>query len=317
MMRAPFTGSEPSPLSTPLVFSIAEYDYLRDALCSRAGFEAGRVEIRLFPDGERYQRIIDDVDVRDVMVVGGTISDAATLALYDLASGLVAAGARRLTLVVPYYGYSTMERAVVPGEVVTAKTRARLLSSIPPAADGNRLFLFDLHSEGIAHYFDVGLTARHVRAHPLICGIARRLAGEDFVLGSTDAGRAKWVAAIANEIGVEAGFVYKRRLSGSATEVTAVNAAVKGRRVVIYDDMIRTGGSLLDAARVYRDAGATELFAVATHGVLPGDAMARITRTGLFTRVACTDSHPRARALDGDALEVTTVADLLVNSLQW
>ncbi|MFN3491513.1 MAG: ribose-phosphate pyrophosphokinase, partial [Anaerolineales bacterium] len=91
------------------------------------------------------------------------------------------------------FAYATMERAVRPGEVVTAKTRAALLSAIPPACSGNRIVLLDLHSEGIPHYFEGELTAIHVYGKPIIRALARRLGGDDFVLACTDAGRAKWV----------------------------------------------------------------------------------------------------------------------------
>ena len=101
------------------------------------------------------------------------------------------------------------------------------------------------------------------------------------MLASTDAGRAKWVESLAKDLQVDAAFVYKRRTSGSETEITGVSANVAGQRVVIYDDMIRTGGSLLNAAQVYRDAGAVAIDAIATHGVFPGDSLEK------FARAAC------------------------------
>ncbi len=232
-----------------------------------------------------------------MIAVGGTIDDAATLALYDLACGLVIEGAYRVRLVIPYFGYSTMERSTRGGEIVTAKTRARLLSSIPQASRGTQVFLLDLHVASIAHYFEGGIRPVHVYAKDLVTAEARRLGGDDFVLACTDAGRAKWVESLANDLGVEAAFVYKRRTSGSETHVTGVSAQVAGKRVVIYDDMIRTGGSLINAAQAYRDAGAVAIDAIATHGLFPGDSLARIKATGLFGQIATTDSHPRAAAL--------------------
>src|SRR6185436_652869 len=110
---------------------------------------------------------------------------------------------------------STMERSVRSGEVVTAKTRARLLSSIPMASRGTQVFLLDLHVNSIAYYFEGGIRPVHVYGKPLVTGAARRLGGDDFVLACTDAGRAKWVESLANDLGVDAAFVYKRRLDGS------------------------------------------------------------------------------------------------------
>ncbi len=300
----------------PLVLAIPEYDYLRTSLCDAGDFEPGEVEVRLFPDGERYLRITAPVDGRDVILVGGTVSDAATLSLFDLACAIVRYGARRLSLVVPYYGYSTMERAVRNGEVVTAKTRAALLSAIPPASYGNRILLLDLHSEGIPHYFEGELTAHHVYGKPIVRAVATRLGGDDFVLACTDAGRAKWVESLANDLGVTPAFVYKRRLSGSETAVAAINAQVQGKRVIIYDDMIRTGSSLLGAARAYKDAGASSLAVITTHGLFPGDAFQRLQASDLFTDIVCTDSHPRVRELEAKGLQVEATAGLFVPYLR-
>src|SRR5688572_4648893 len=157
-----------------LVYTTPGYTYLRDALLSETRV-AGNLERTDFADGERMFRIVEDVDGRDVIFVAGTIDDATTLELYDVASSLVTYGARRLTLVIPYFGYSTMERAVRPGEVVTAKVRARLLSSIPPASYGNRALLLDLHVEGLAHYFEGEITAFHVYAKKIIKDAVREL----------------------------------------------------------------------------------------------------------------------------------------------
>ena len=301
-------------MTAPIVFSTQVYDYLGRALAEATGWELGAVAHKTFPDGEHYLRIETDPADRDVVLVGGTIDDASTLELYDLACGLVTGGAYRLRIVMPFYGYSTMERSARPGEVVTAKTRARLLSSVPMASRGTQVFLLDLHVEAIAHYFEGGIRPVHIQGKPLVIAAARRLGGADFVLACTDAGRAKWVESLANDMNVAAAFVYKRR-HDDATEVTGVSAQVAGKRVVIYDDMIRTGGSLVSAARAYRDAGAVAIDAIATHGVFPADSLARIADSGLLGRIVVTDSHPRAVALQNGFLEVDSTATLLVEHL--
>ena len=300
----------------PLVFSISAYDALADAVARAGNWPRGTVERRTFPDGERYQRVETDPADRDVILVGGTVDDTATLELYDLACGLVTAGAYRVRLVLPFFGYSTMERAVRYGEVVTAKTRARLLSSIPQASRGTQVFLLDLHVDAISHYFEGGMRPIHVYGKPLVVAAARRLAGDDFVLACTDAGRAKWVESLANDLDVDVAFVYKRRISGTDTAVTGVSAHVAGKRVVIYDDMVRTGGSLVAAAQAYRDAGAVAIDAVATHGLFPGDSLEHIRASGLFGHIVTTDSHPRAVLLAGDFLHVDSIAPLLAEHLR-
>src|SRR5437868_10337997 len=120
-----------------IVFSTAAYAALAAPLTRALRGIPGRVKRERFPDGERYLKIEDDVELRDVILLGGTIGDADVLEVFDLACTAVAEGARSLTLVIPYFGYSTMERATSRGEVVGAKTRARLLSAIPRAHAGN------------------------------------------------------------------------------------------------------------------------------------------------------------------------------------
>jgi ribose-phosphate pyrophosphokinase len=303
-------------LGRVLLFGTCSYTYMRDAVARAGGFAVGHIEVKHFPDGERYQRIITPVAGKDVVIIGGTISDPDTLEIYDVACGTARHGARSLTLVVPYFGYSTMERQAKPGEVVTAKTRARLLSSIPMSAVANRIVLMDLHSEGTPYFFEGELQPFHLYARPVILEVARRLGGEKYVMACTDAGRAKWVESLANALGVPASFVFKRRLSGTLTEVSAVSAHVEDRNVIIYDDMIRTGGSLLGAAEAYLEAGARSIAAVATHGLFPQDSLARLERSGLLDRVVVTDTHPRVRELASDFLEVVSVAPLIAQHMQ-
>lgn len=299
-----------------LVFSIREYDYLAEELAGIAALERGELERSVFPDGEHYLRLRSEVNDRDVVVVGGTISDEATLEIYDIASSIVEYGAATLTLIVPWYGYATMDRASHAGEAVMAKHRARFFSSIPPAKLGNQILLLDIHSEGIPHYFEGGIHPVHVYGKAVIEPLVRELGGDSFVIGSTDAGRAKWVESLANDLGVPAAFAYKRRLGPSATQATAVNTHLDGETVVLYDDMIRTGGSLIGAARAYREAGAGRITAVATHGVFAGDAVARLQDCGLFAAIGVTNSHPHAVELSDRGVIVRSVAPVFLPCLR-
>ena len=302
-----------------LLYATKSYGYFCDELATRLGAEAGRVKTKAFADGEVYHQIVDNVVDRDVALVGGSISEAETLELFDLASGLAHLGARSLTLIVPYYGYATMDRAVLPGEIVKAKTRARLFSSIVHARESNRILLLDLHAEGIEHYFEGGLIATHLYGETVVLAAIRELGGQDFVLASTDAGRAKWVESLANELGAPASFVFKRRLADGTPVVTAMNADVGGKAVVIYDDMVRSGKSLLVAAEAYRAAGATSVSCVTTHGVLVADSLDKIRASGLIARMVATNSHPRAIALAGDSngfLTIRSVAPVYAEALQ-
>src|SRR4051812_14389603 len=186
-----------------LLFTIKSYEYLQPRLVAAGDFELGVLERKTFPDGERYLRIATETQGRDVVLLGGTPTDLDALEVYDLGCAISRAGARSLSLVMPYFGYATMERAVRPGEVVTAKTRARLFSTIPSCEGGTRVFLFDLHTDGIEFYFDDSHVTHHLYGAPLITAAIERLMGDrPYVLGATDAGRAKWVQSLARTLEV-------------------------------------------------------------------------------------------------------------------
>ncbi len=277
-------------------FCTKNYEYMSAVIEAQSRFARARIERNQFPDGERAYRI-DTAEVRgsDVLIVGGTISDADILEVFNLACACVKYGAHRLHLMIPYFGYSTMERAVHDGEVVMAKTMAMLLSAIPQAPLGNHALLLDLHSEGIPHYFESRITAQHVYAKAAVGRLIHAAAASrEFVLGSTDAGRAKWVESLAHDLHVQPAFCYKKRLSGNETKITGVNANVSGKFVVIYDDMIRTGGSVAEAAGTYMQAGASGIAVVATHGLFVGDCVKKFEACGFIEFVGCTNSHPNS-----------------------
>lgn len=284
--------------SAHLVFAIDRYEYLRDAFCLHPGFEAGELKRVRFADGERGLTVGGDPRGRDAIIIGGTVDDTATLELFDLACGLVGREVSTLSMVLPYFGYSTQERASHHGEVVTAKARALLLSAVPRARLTNELVTIDLHTPGIQHYFEGHLHSIQLTAKPLVLDVVRKIAAKgETVVACTDAGRAKQVQEIANDCGLTASFVYKARQQGGSMTVTGVNADVKGKQVIVYDDIVRTGGSLLQAAKAYKDAGAAAITAITTHGVLPGDSLKKLQASGLLEALYCTDTVPHARHL--------------------
>ena len=290
-----------------LIFSTTSYEYLLDAIIKKQNkhesdhlfLHKGEIKRSNFPDGESYHCFLSEISDQQVIIIGGTISDSETLELYDMACHCAKAGARTITIIIPYYGYSTMERAVKSGEIVKAKTRARLLSSIPFSFKLKIAFI-DLHSEGIPHYLEGNIQPVHLYGKKVIMEMAKKISGvENFVLASTDAGRAKWVESLANDMKVDCAVITKRRSSGSETEIVGINADVKDKIVVIYDDMIRTGGSLINAGTAYKNAGASKVYAIATHGILPNDSIFKLKASGVFEKVATTDTHPNANMLSG------------------
>jgi len=381
-------------LGKPILFATSEYEYLKAQMLKSKRFVDGQLARSVnkdgttgladvpFPDKERYLRRITPVVDREVIVVGGTTNDTSTMELLDLGTGLVMEGAARLKLVIPYFGYSTMERAILEGEIVKAKIRAMQISAIPRGAMQNWVYLVDLHSEGIPHYFENGVITRHIYAKSLVIKAVEEaaiawqrknqgkhvcetdgavltgsdltgavpagdppqgdlklrvrnltchapnvddiLTGErefkltDFTVASTDAGRAKWVESLCRDMAklklpVHPAFIIKRRVSGSDTVVADISADVQGKLVVIYDDMIRTGGSAISAAKAYLAKGAAGVILISTHGVLPGDSKDRLRNSGVFDSVIVTDTHSNAVALADDFLTVIPTGSLLVD----
>jgi ribose-phosphate pyrophosphokinase len=328
----------------PLLFSSTKYNYLARQMYASGKFDLGYLGRSNFPDCERYRRYLIDasggvkyapVEDRRAVIVGGTCSDATTMELFSLMFGAWQYGAQSIDCIIPYFGYSTMERAVKPGEIVEAKVRAVLLSSLPRPPAGTRIFLMDLHAEGIEHYFEGGMRTKHVYAakhvvskivkeltdkHEFVIGspeLEAELAASSYIVGSTDAGRAKWIESIAKDLALPPAFAYKARLSGSKTTTLGIIGPVAGKIVIMYDDMIRTGGSAINAAKAYKAAGALAVVLIATHCVMPGNSLQKLQSSGCFEQIIVTDTHPRARMLakKNNHLRVEPVSDLFVSAL--
>ncbi len=300
-----------------ILFYIPEYQYLAQKILALSpDIEEGIIESKVFPDGEIYHRILSDISGKEAIIIAGTISDKAVLALYDIATACTQFRAVKTKIIIPFFGYSTMERATKIGEVVKAKTRAILLSSIPQPESGLEIYMFDLHSEGIPYYFENNVKTFHVYAKPVITRAVIAMAeNQDFVLASTDAGRAKWVESLANDMHVNAAFILKKRISDSHTEVADISADVDGKNVIIYDDIIRTGGSLLKAADAYLSKGAKKIFVVATHGVFCSDSLDRIFASSLLSSISITDSHPNAQFVANEYVNIYSLAPLIAQVL--
>ena len=153
-----------------IIFATQDYQYLQKEIIENGSFQKGIIITKQFPDGEIYHQIETQVLQQSVVLIGGTIDDKNTLELYDLAHGIIQAGAKSLSIIIPYFGYATMERAVKAGEIVKAKNRALLFSSLPPCAEPNTVFLLDLHSDGIPYYFGSDVRCKHLYAKKIVLG---------------------------------------------------------------------------------------------------------------------------------------------------
>ncbi len=298
-----------------LLFTTRSYARLGNDVAAQGAFETGQSSLQIFPDGELYQRVVTPVHGRDVALIAGTGTDADTLEAFDLAFALIEQGARSLTLAIPFFGYATMERAWRNGDAVKAVSRARLWSSLPVAPMGNRILILEPHTPGLPFYFGRNAVVSAISGIPLMLKMLERFPKEESVLCSPDVGRIKWVDELALLLGWPSAFVVKRRNEEGAVEAMGLIGSVRGKRVVLCDDMIRTGKTLLRAAEACLQAGAASLAAIAIHGAFTKEAISELDASGLFATIGCTDSHPNSFRMETDRLHVESSAELLAEAL--
>jgi len=303
------------------LLSSVYYQYLKENLLKlNPDFENIDIEKRTFPDGEHYWRIENSQDIsgKPAIYVCGTINDEAILEAYNVACTLVRESCSSLHLVIPYFGYSTMERAVQSGEIVTAKNIAQLFSSIPPSANGNYIYMIDLHSTNMQYYFGENVHPIHLTTEPLIYKIISDIRSKEggVVLASADTGCAKWIEKMSDHMGVEAAFIVKQRISASETVVKALKANVKGKNIIIFDDMIRSGGTIINAAKAYKAMGAKDVFVICVHGILIHGAVEKLKDSGVIKKLYCSNTHPHAQNIHDDFVKVCDVSDIILKGLK-
>ena len=299
------------------LLSSNQYRYLKNNILKEdVRFFDIKVATETFPDGEHYWRIEKPEYIRGkpAVYICGTVDDSAIFDAYNMCCTLVREGCSELHLVIPYFGYSTMERAVKQGEAVTAKNVATLLSSIPTSAQGNHVYMMDLHSQGTQYYFEKSMHPIHLSSWNVIKQMIADC-GENMVLASADMGRAKWIEKMGNELGLDTAYIMKKRISGSKTEIVALNADVKGQNVVIFDDMIRSGSSIIKAAEAYKSVGAKDIYIVCVHGVFVDGAIEKFKKSNLIKKIHCTNTHVKATQIKDDILKIYDISKIIIDGL--
>ena len=297
------------------------YQYLKENLLKlNPDFNNINIETQTFPDGEHYWRIENSLVIKGkpAVYICGTVDDKAIFESYNIACSLVNEGCSSLHLVVPYFGYSTMERATNDGEVVTAKNIARLFSSIPMAAQGNYIYLVDVHSPSMQYYFEQNIHPVHLTTEPVIEKIISDIRAEcqDIVLASADIGRVKQIEKMSKQLHIDNAYIIKERISGSETVVKALKAEVKDKNVIIYDDMIRSGSSVINAAKAYKEAGAKNIYVVCVHCVFSGDALDKLKENNLIKNVYCTNTHSCCQNMQDDFVKVYDISEIILDGLR-
>jgi ribose-phosphate pyrophosphokinase len=301
-----------------MVFSGTYHPSLAEEIASHLGIKLCEAKISRFSDGETYFRANESVRGADVFVIqthAHHINDAIMEQLVML-DALKRASAKRITAVIPYYGYSRQDKKGLAREPISAKLVADLLS----AAGANRVVSVDLHSQQIQGFFNFPVD--HLTALPIL---VQYLQGEvkvpdDIVVVSPDAGRVKVAERLGKQLHADLVFMYKRRSRVEANKIEEMRVVgdVRGRPCVMIDDMIDTAGTMADAARALAAEGADEIYAVATHPVLSGKAAQRLAESPIKQTVV-TNTLPvadEAASVLGDRLTVLSIAPIISSALQ-
>jgi len=291
-----FTGNANRPLAA--------------AICDYLQTEIGDASVDQFADGETLVKINENIRGSDIFVFQPTFAPATNLMeLLVMIDAVRRASARRVTAVIPYFGFQRQDRKDQPRVPITAKLVANLITT----AGADRVMTMDLHSAQIQGFFDIPFD--HLYAAPVLVDYFLRLQIPNMVVVAPDIGSVKMARAYAKRLSASLAIVDKRRPRPDAVEMMNVIGEVDGKNVVIFDDIVSTGSTLIEAARALRDQGALEIYAAATHGVLCGDAKRRIAGS-VVKELIITDSLPHDPSTLPEKIRVLSVADLLGEAIR-
>jgi ribose-phosphate pyrophosphokinase len=287
---------------------------LAQDMCDHLKMPLGQGHTEVFPDGEMLVELKEDVRGRDCFVVLSTskpVNDN-LMELLIYADSLRRASAKRITAVIPYFGYARQDRKDKGRTPITAKLVANLITE----AGYQRVLALDLHAAQLQGFFD--LPVDHLASAPVFheyfSGVRNELG--DLVVVSPDVGNVKVANMYAEMLGGELAIVHKRRISGSEVVSNTLVGDVRGRTVVMVDDMISTGGTVCEAARVVMDNGAKSCIVAATHAVMVGPAVERLKKSPI-SRIVVTDSIPSDSRFDAirDRMVVLGIGKLLSEAI--
>jgi len=296
------------------VFAGRHHIELARTICSNMGMPLGRARTEVFPDGELIVHIEEDVRGRDCFVILSTCEPVNDnlMELLIFADSMRRASARRITAVIPYFGYGRQDRKERGRTPITAKLVANLVTT----AGFDRVLALDLHAAQIQGFFDLPMD--HLASGPVFGEylMRNRDALGDLVVVSPDVGNVKVASMYADSLGGEFAVVHKSRVSGSEVKSTHIVGEVRGRTVLMVDDMISTAGTVCEAAKVVMDHGAKDVMVAATHAVLVGPAVERLCKSPI-SRIIVTNTIPDTQRLAPirDRMTVLCVGKLFADAI--
>jgi ribose-phosphate pyrophosphokinase len=283
---------------------------LAKEICETLGVKLGDATVGRFSDGEIQLRILENVRGADTYIVQPTsppVNDS-VMELLIMVDALARASARRITLVLPYYGYGRQDRKAEPRVPITAKLMANLIT----AAGADRVLSMDLHAGQIQGFFDIPVD--HLYAMPVFLDYIRQKNFKDLVIVSPDAGGVERAHAFAKRLDAELAIVDKRRPRANVADVMNVIGDVKGKTTILLDDMVDTAGTLCNDAVALQKFGAKHIYAACSHGVLSGPAIERLNQSPI-EELMISNSIPLNGKVSSK-IKVLSVAPLLAEAIK-
>jgi ribose-phosphate pyrophosphokinase len=306
---------ERGPSGKLMLFAGRSHPVLAQKIADQLNIELGDVKLKTFANGETYCRYRESIRGADVFIVQTCYGRATNDFLWELQIMIQAAklaSANRITAIMPWFPYSRQDKKSAPREPITAK----LLADVLDAAGADRVLTMDLHAGQIQGFFRIPVD--HMTALPLFARYYREtlgLHGEGVVAVSPDPGRAKMATKFAQMLDADFALMNKQRPAHDVASVTEVVGDVQGKVAIMSDDIIVTGGTLVAGAQALHDAGATKVYACATHGLFPDDSLERIAASQL-AGLAVTDTVPVPELNRPEKLTVLTISGILAETIE-
>jgi ribose-phosphate pyrophosphokinase len=299
-----------------MLFSGRANPELGAKIADKLGVDLGTVTLKTFSNGEVYCRFEESIRGADVFIIqptcanpaAGVSANDALMELLFMIDAAVGASAHRVIAVTPWFGYSRQDKKSAPREPISARLVARMIES----AGADRVLTMDLHAGQIQGFFRKPVD--HMTALFMLTQYFLDLGLQDMVVVAPDAGRVKLNKKFASKIGAELAILDKERPAQQVAEIGYVIGDVRGKTAIIVDDMIDTAGTLCAAGQTVLDAGATAVYAAATHPVLSGAAYENLA-SAAFEQIVVTDTIP-LRAGAPDNVRVLSCAELLTDSIR-
>jgi ribose-phosphate pyrophosphokinase len=292
------------------IFSGTANEPLARAIAKSIGMDLGMCSVKPFPDGETFVKIEENVRGEDVFIIQPTSppTNHNLMELFIMVDALRRASASRITTVLPFYGYARQDRKDQPRVPITAKLVANLLV----AAGANRILTMDLHAQQIQGFFDIPVD--HLYAAPVMYEYLRKKKLTDLVVVSPDVGGLKMAHAYSQTLEAGLAIVAKRRKSATEVESMAVIGDIKGKNVLLVDDLTETAGTLTQAAALLKKKGAKQILACVSHAILNEIGVERLRKSAIDELIT-TDTVLRP-AIDGVKITTLSVAGLLGEAIK-